>query len=188
VTPAGVDRQTAEERREQILAAALEVFAMRGHEGASTEEIARRVGISQPYLFRLFRTKRELYLATIDRCFAGTREMFTGASAGLTGHEALEAIGQAYMAQIQTDPHYLRAQLQAYAACHDDEIRLAVRSGFGSLVALIERISGLGTEEVSRFFAEGMLLNVMAAMHLLGGEDTPAWALRLAEGCIRGRL
>ncbi len=56
-------RSTADDRREAILQAAMEAFAEKGLHGTSTETIARAVGISQPYLFRLYGTKKELFLA-----------------------------------------------------------------------------------------------------------------------------
>ena len=59
MTPTTTQRQSAEERREEILEAALVEFADRGLHGTSTEDIARRVGISQPYVFRLFGTKKQ---------------------------------------------------------------------------------------------------------------------------------
>src|SRR5678815_5599978 len=93
-------RKTAEERREEILDAALTEFARRGYEGASTDAIAREVGISQPYLFRLFGTKKGLYLASAERCLADTYERFRLAAEGLTGEEALHAIGRAYREMI----------------------------------------------------------------------------------------
>ena len=63
-------RRSAEDRREEIVGIAFRHFAEGGYHGTSTEAIAREAGISQPYLFRLFRTKRELFLACVDRCFA----------------------------------------------------------------------------------------------------------------------
>ena len=174
-------RKSAEERREQILEAALTEFAAHGLEGGSTEAIARAVGISQPYVFRLFGTKKELFMATIGRCMRGTLEMFHSAAAGLHGEEALKAIGEAYVERLTTDPTYLHAQMQAYAACDDPEIREVVRKGFGELVDYAERVSGADTGEISRFFAQGMLLNVIASMDLLGADE--GWAQRLIEGC-----
>ena len=79
-----------------MLDAALEAFAEHGLSGASTDEIARRAGISQPYLFRLFRTKKELFIASVERCFRETRETFEQAAEGKSGEQALEAIGKAY--------------------------------------------------------------------------------------------
>ena len=175
------ERKSAEERREQILEAALAEFAARGLEGGSTEAIAKAVVISQPYVFRLFGTKKELFIASVERCMRGTLEMFRTASAGLNGDEALHAIGEAYVERLGTDPTYLHAQMQAYAACDDPQIRDVVRRGYGELVEYVERASGQPAERVSHFFAKGMLLNVMASMDLLGADE--GWAQRLIEGC-----
>src|SRR5919202_3428835 len=103
-------RQTAAERKDAILDAALVEFARAGLAGTSTEDIARRAGISQPYLFRLFGTKKELYKATAERCLRQTLDLMQTAAAGLGGEEALEAIGRAYMQRL-ADSVYLRAQL-----------------------------------------------------------------------------
>ena len=164
-----------------MLDAALEEFAAAGFEGTSTEDIARRAGISQPYLFRLFGTKKELYIATVARCFRETLEMFQRAAEGLRGEEALHAIGTRYADEMLADRTYLRAQMQAYAACDDPEVCRVVRDGYGDLVAYVERVSGLGPEEVASFFAKGMLLNVLASMNVV--EAPEPWAARLLEGC-----
>jgi len=175
------ERKSAEERREEILEAALVEFAAHGLYGGSTETIAKAVGISQPYVFRLFGTKKQLFTATIERCMRGTLEMMQSAAAGLKGEEALQAIGEAYAERLATDPTYLHSQMQAYAACDDPAIRTVVRNGYRELVDYVERISGLPPERVSHFFAKGMLLNVIASMDLLGADE--GWAQRLIEGC-----
>jgi AcrR family transcriptional regulator len=175
-------RKSQEERREEILDAALQSFATRGFHGASTEEIARAAGISQPYVFRLFGTKQELFKAVVSRCFRETLEMFQRAAEGKRGAEALDAIGKAYVERLETDRSRLQVQMQAYAACDEPEIRAVVRAGYGDLVAYAERVSGLEAAEISSFFAMGMLLNVFASMGLIAG-DTEPWADRLLEGC-----
>ena len=175
------ERKTKEARREEILDAALIVFAEQGLSGASTEEIARRAGISQPYVFRLFGTKKKLFTAVVARCFRQTLEVFQRAAEGQRGEEALHAIGSAYDELLSGDRTYLRAQMQAYAACGDDEICAVVRGGFGDLVAYAERVSGLPPADISGFFARGMLLNVLSSMHL--SDPTEPWAQRLLEGC-----
>src|SRR5262249_19712630 len=175
-----VERKTKEERREEILEAALDVFAERGYHGASTEEIARRAGISQPYIFRLFGTKKDLFIAVDTRCFRQTLEKFQRAAEGLRGEEALHAMGAAYRELLESDRRYLRSQMAAYAACDDPDICRAVQDGFGDLVTYAERVSGAGPEEISRFFAAGMLLNVLASMGL--ENPTEPWAQRLLEG------
>jgi AcrR family transcriptional regulator len=174
-------RKTKAERREEILDAALVVFAEKGLHGASTEEIARRAGISQPYVFRLFGTKKELYVAAISRCFRQTLEIFQRAAEGKRGEEALHAIGEAYRQLLAADEVYLRSQMQAYAACDDTDICAVVQHGYGDLVTYVERVSGMGPDVVSAFFAKGMLMNVLSSMHL--DHPTEPWAVRLLEGC-----
>ena len=158
-------RMKAGERREAVLAAAVTEFAARGLAGTSTENVARRAGISQPYLFRLFPTKKALFLALVDRCFRQVAAAFEAAAADRVGDDALEAMGDAYHELLQ-DRTLLLLQLQAYAACDDPEIRDATRTGFKHLWALVERLSGLPYERVVMFFAMGMLMNVAAAMDL----------------------
>jgi AcrR family transcriptional regulator len=173
-------RKSAEERRDDILEAALVEFAERGLHGASTDEIARRAGISQPYVFRLFGSKKDLFKATIARCFRETLELFQRAAEGKRGEEALLAMGEAYQ-QLLVDRTRLRAQMQAYASSDDPEIREVVRNGFGDIVAYVERVGGLPEEEIARFFATGMLMNVMASMDLY--EKPEEWSARLLDGC-----
>src|SRR6266702_7389205 len=96
-------RKTADERRESVLDAAFEEFAQRGLDGASTEAIAARAGISQPYVFRLFGTKKELFKAVISRCFRETLELFQRAAEGKRGEEALDAMGEAYKSELLPD-------------------------------------------------------------------------------------
>jgi AcrR family transcriptional regulator len=174
-------RSTAAARRDDVLDAAMIEFADHGFEGASTEDIARRAGISQPYLFRLFGTKKELFKATVSRCFRETLEMFQRAAEGKRGEEALHAIGTAYIAQLETDRTWLRGQMQSYAASDDPEIRAVVRAGYGDLVAYARRVSGADWPTVWGFFATGMLLNVLASMHV---DDAPEqWMTDLLSGC-----
>src|SRR5918912_1140085 len=175
------ERKTADERRADILAAARAEFADRGLDGASTDTIARRAGISQPYLFRLFGTKKELFVASVDRCFAETLAMFREAAEGKRGEEALAAIGEAYVRTISEDSQRLRGQMQAYVACDDEDVCAVVRRGFGELVEFVEGIPDVPQERIVGFFAQGMLLNVIASMSLLDAREP--WAQRLLEAC-----
>jgi AcrR family transcriptional regulator len=182
VNPAATERKTAEERRAAVLEAALTEFGDKGFEGASTDAIARAAGISQPYLFRLFRTKKELFIASIEACFADTHEKFETAGRGLQGEEALHAMGKAYKAMIAEDPRRLREQMQSYAACDDPEIAAVVRRGFGRLVELVES-KGIDAETATQFFAAGMLINVMASMGVLDGSEP--WAATFIETLMK---
>src|SRR5579863_2201036 len=131
-------RMPAAERRELVLEAAVAEFAVHGLAGTSTEDVARQAGISQPYLFRLFPTKKALFLALVDRCYQRIAEAFEVAAGDKTGDEAFEAMGDEYEKLLE-DRTLLLLQMQAYAACADPEIRDATRAGFKRLWALIER-------------------------------------------------
>jgi len=144
---------TADERRTAVLKVAREEFAKSGFHGTSTERIAQRAGVSQPYLFRLFGTKKQLFLACVRTGFQTVLETFQDASEGLSGEDALHAMGESYM-QLLQDRTRLQAQMQAYAAaCEDADVREAVRHGFGELVNFVEATSGVPPARLSRFMA-----------------------------------
>jgi AcrR family transcriptional regulator len=183
IVSAVTERKTADERREEILLVAMDEFGEHGLDGTSTDTIARKAGISQPYLFRLFGTKKELYLESVRRCLRETLRLFEDAAAGKAGEDALDAIGNAYMGLLK-DRTRLRAQMQAYADCDADDVREVVREGYGKLVDYVERVSGASPERIRDFFAFGMLLNVFASMDLL--DHPTAWGKRLLDACMKG--
>ncbi|HVL31214.1 MAG TPA: helix-turn-helix domain-containing protein [Solirubrobacteraceae bacterium] len=172
---------TADERRETVLEAAERVFSARGLHGTPTIEIAKAAGISQAYLFRLFPTKDELFMALVRRCNDRVYRTFAEAAAAAraSGEEdVMRAIGRSYLGLL-ADRELLLIQLHAHAACDDDAIREEMRRGFERLVELVERESGGGPEQVRAFFAHGMLLNVLAAMR---AEESDAHWARLLLG------
>src|SRR4051812_32166345 len=183
-------RMTADERRDAIVAAAVEEFATGGLVGASTEAIAKRAGVSQPYVFQLFGTKKDLFLAVVRRCFGQTRLAFETAARDYVperipeSNTVLEAIGLEYMRLLANRTNLL-VQLQAYAACADPDVRDVVREEFAALHRRVRELSGASTEELHRFFANGMLLNVAAAVEMGTPMSTATdkhWLLENLEG------
>ncbi len=158
-------------------------FASGGLAGTSTEEIARLAGVSQPYLFRLFGSKQQLFIAAVGRMFERVRTAFEDAPpypvADLGGYDpVLAALGRAY-GELLRDRSLLRLQLQAFAACDDPVVRDFVREQFAALVARVSELSGLPPAALREFFSEGMLLMVAAAMDLT--EADIAWQ-RICDG------
>jgi AcrR family transcriptional regulator len=179
---ATASRHTADERREEILTAAFSAFADTGLEGTSTELIAEMVGISQPYLFRLFGTKKHLFLAAVDRCFEQTMDGFRDAvDHGDPSLPVVERLGARYHEMIR-DRSKLRMQMQAYASSDDPDVREVVQRGFAVLTEYVQRATGFDNEQLARFMATGMLLNVMASMDIL--DSSAGWAVALREGCM----
>src|SRR3954447_22418874 len=174
-------RMSADERREAVLRVAIAEFARTGLHGTSTEKIAAGAGISHPYLFRLFGTKKELFLACLDRCHERLRDTFTRAAEGAGDEDRLHAMGKAYV-DLLADREMLLLQLQGYAACDDPGVQAVASDGYAELWQLVERLSGAPEDEVRAFFATGMLLNMAAAMNLPQIAGEPRWALDHLRG------
>jgi AcrR family transcriptional regulator len=171
-------RMSAEDRREDVLRAAAAAFAEGGYKGTSTEDIAARAGISQPYIFRLFGSKRELFIAVVENCFRRTVATFDKAAEGLSGDEALAAMGHAYSELIR-DHTMLLVELHAFAAAAQDElVRQAAQKGMHDVCQAASRASGVDAECLREFVARGMLCNVVAALGL-DQVDEP-WARQLS--------
>jgi AcrR family transcriptional regulator len=172
-------RVPAAERRDALIEAAVHEFAHGGLHGTPVDRIARRVGVAQPYVFSLFGSKRDLFLAAVERCFEQVAEVFTRGAAefdpaiAMPDADVLQAMGNAYVEMLRTDRDPLMLQHQAYAACDDETIRDHVRRCYARLVAHAQRLSGADQERIDDFFRYGAWLNVAAAM---GVED-------LSVGC-----
>lgn len=184
------ERQSAEVRREQVVRAAVAEFAIYGLHGTSTEKIAKRVKISQPYIFRLFPTKKDLFLAAIDQCFDRVEAAFRAAARDPSqyaiepGHEhpgpgrdnvRLHSMGHAY-AGLLGERELLLFQMQAYAACSDDDVRRRVAQRWKGLTDLVAELSGASPDEITIYFARGMLMNVVASIGLAPHTGAHKWA------------
>jgi AcrR family transcriptional regulator len=164
-------RQTADERRTSVLAAAITEFARSGYAGTSTDAIATRAGISQPYLFRLFGTKKDLFIATYDLVGDRIVRELTKAAEGLHDEEAMAAMGQAYL-ELMQDPDLLQVQMHGFAAATGDaDIARSCRRTFEILWQLVDEHNDLPEEEMRKFFATGMMISVMSAIDLLSIPD-----------------
>ena len=172
-------RMSAGERRAEIVAVARRHFAQQGYNAASTEAIAKEAGISQPYLFRLFGTKRDLFLACSDANHERIEATFRAAAEGVPREERLHAMGKAYV-ELLGDRDALLGQMQGYAATADPVIQAHMRERYRRLVELVGELADAGPEQLWTFFATGMLLNVVAALDLeaLAGESewASAWS------------
>ncbi|MFE0256857.1 TetR/AcrR family transcriptional regulator [Streptomyces sp. NPDC059010] len=167
-------RVSAQERRESVIRAAIAEFAIAGYHGTSTAAIARRVGVTQPYLFRLFPDKKAIFVAALTRSAEDTRLAFERAADGVEdGERALQAMTDAYVRLISTRPETLMMQMQGYAtvaaaeAQGDDLIGEVVRAGWMRIWETVHLPLGADAEETARFFACGMLGNALAAMGIL---------------------
>ena len=159
-------RTSSEERREQLVAAAVTEFAAHGFHATSTSAIAKRAGISQPYVYALFPNKHELFLAANAEVKERIRAAFAETARGHeTPEERLDAMGQAYI-QLLENREEIMFQHQANAAAGDPALGEPIRREFMRLFDDIGRLSGATDDEVWHFMAKGMMLNVIAALDL----------------------
>lgn len=161
------------DRRQQVLRIAAEEFAEGGLHGTSTELIARRAEITQAYIFRMFETKKALFLEVMVAAFDRMTEGMRGAAGSKAGLDALARMGAQYN-EMLADRTSLLLQLQGFAACGDPEVREAVRDSFGRMWQTVAETTGLDPVTIKSFLAFGMLLNNGAALQV--AELDEPWA------------
>ena len=159
------ERMSKQQRQEQLLELAAEEFARAGLHGTSTENLARRAGITQTYVFRLFGSKKALFLQVVERAFERMTDGMDQAADQSTGRDALAAMGQFYDRAL-ADRTGLLVQLQAFAACGDPEVRAVVRERMARMWAVTAGRTDLPPVAVKTFLAFGMLLNTAAALEV----------------------
>lgn len=155
-------RLSADERRDDIIEAAIAAFAAGGLTGTSTQAISESVGISQPYLFKLFGTKNKLFLAAYDRvCDRLDAVLETAAAAH--PDDPQQAMALAYRQWLK-HPNNALLLVQAYAACGDVEIRAHVRAGEAELFAEVVAFMDGDAEAARDWLARGFLETIGAVL------------------------
>jgi AcrR family transcriptional regulator len=159
-------RSTAEERREAVIDAAIAEFGDHGYHATSTAAIARRAGISQPYIYALFPDKQALFLACYRQGCGNIRRAFAEAARGTEpGDARVRAMGTVYFELLQSRRD-LQLQLQAFAAATDPTLRPAIREGFVAVMSDVRRLLGGDANEAALFTARGMLFNILTALEV----------------------
>lgn len=167
-------RMSGQERRSQVLGIAAVEFANHGLHGASVEAIARAADITQAYVFRMFGTKKALFLELVSAAFDRFSDGMAQAAEGTSGLDALALMGARYYESL-ADRTTLLLQLQGFAACGDSEVRDLVRSRVARMWDTVAGIACLDPVTVKSFLAFGMLLNNMAALDV--DELDEPWAM-----------
>ncbi len=178
-------RLTAQERTAQVVCAAIQAFAESGSAATKTDDIARRAGVSQPYVIRLFGSKQQLFIAASTRSCTRMEEVFRAAHAdippGTESDEALSILGEAFKVLLD-ERELLLMLLHGFTASSDPAIGDAIRDRFGDIYHLIRELTGADANQARRFIASGMLLAVLAALQVVGTDALPVdWARELMD-------
>lgn len=152
---------TADERREQILHAALTVFAEGGYAGTTTDQVAREAGVSQPYVVRLFGGKQPLFAEVYARA---SRRVVEALAAVAAGPDAKQEMGEAYVGLL-ADRNLLLLLMHGFAAGSEPEIGRLARWTLSEAFRLYVERTGEGPDEARTFVAHGMLINVLLAVN-----------------------
>ena len=134
-------RLPADERRQQVLDAAIRAFARKGYAGASTQAIAASIGVGEPTLYRYFASKRELFLAAFDRCSTELLERWRALAAeSASPLEAIGKIGDWYVQQLRARPDDLLLRYRSLSHTDDEEIGARVRANYRETLAFLEEL------------------------------------------------
>jgi AcrR family transcriptional regulator len=161
---------TAEERHDQLIQAAVTAFTTGGYAGTTTDQVARLAGVSQPYVIRLFGTKQQLFVATVQYAAGRIEQVFRHAAAV---QPDLESLGHAYH-ELIAERQLIIVLLHGFTAGGDPAIGPMVRETFGRIYELVRELTGAGPEEARDFMATGMLCTVLSAMRAIGPDAVPA--------------
>ncbi|CAN5182927.1 TetR family transcriptional regulator [soil metagenome] len=161
----------SEERRESILAAAAGVFGNYGYYGATTDQVAKAAGVSQPYVSRMFGTKEQLFLEVLERSLATLIATFRAEIAKGLGPDLARRLGIAYVDLLQ-DRGLLLSLMHAFVMGSDPVIGKAGRRGFIDVYELLRTEAGFSVEQAGDFLAGGMLLNTMVGLRMSDEYDS----------------
>lgn len=175
--PARRTRMSRDERREMVLDAAIVEFASYGLHGVTTDTIAERVGVSQPYVIRLFGSKKGLFLEAgqrvFDRIMSALRE-----AVERQPQEPMRALQRAYVG-LMTQREELLMLIQVFAASKDPEVLRTVHERMEELYNYVKDVTGGSEEDLRLLFAQAMLLTAAASIDLYSLAEEKEWARAL---------
>ena len=181
-------RMKSEDRRELILDAALGVFGDFGYIGATTDQVARAAGVSQPYVVRMFGSKERLFLETLERAVARLRTAFRVAIADTENPMGMqERVGRAYV-DLVSDRGLLLTMMHAFVMGSDPMIGRASRECVLGVYTLLRDEAGFTPAEVHGFLAQGMLINTLVGVRMSDDFETNPIAAELLQTALPQKL
>ena len=181
-----VHRMKSEDRRELILEAATGVFGQYGYYGATTDQIARAAGVSQPYVVRMFGTKERLFIEVTERALAFILRSFRAVLAEGT-HELSRRLGSAYV-ELLRQRGLLLSLMHSFVLGGDPVIGPRARQGFLEVYAFLRDEAGFGPDEANRFLEGGMLLNTLVGLRMSDEFETNEAANEMLCAALPSKL
>ncbi|HEX8631859.1 MAG TPA: TetR/AcrR family transcriptional regulator [Catenuloplanes sp.] len=177
----GAERGTAARRRADAITAGMSAFADHGLTTMAIQRIADEIGVSQPYVFRLFGNKQAVFQACLGELEIRIRRMFRQAVA-TSPDDPLHAMGAAFR-EFVADGTMSGLWLQACAVARSDEsVAARCRALISGVLEEAERLTAATPDDLARFLANGALVTVLQAVgaDLTGGSQAAVNSLRAA--------
>lgn len=177
----------SQDRRELILAAATAVFGDYGYVGATTDQVARAAGVSQPYVVRMFGSKEKLFLEVLRRDLDLLLAAFRQVLVDFPTEELPRRFGRAYV-DLLNDRGLLLSLMHSFVMGSDPVIGSAARAGFLEVYQFLREEAGFGPEEVRQFLGGGMLINTMVGVRMSDDFETNPLARELLTTALPEKL
>ncbi|MET0860954.1 MAG: TetR/AcrR family transcriptional regulator [Microbacterium sp.] len=176
-------RMSSDERREQIVEAAIAVFGAKGYVGTTTDDVARAASVSQPYVVRLFGTKENLFLAALNDALKQLLTAFRTVPDDADLHDRGEAMGAAYLGLLRVRGlHQILSH--AFLLGAHPVIGPVARGGFAQVWHYLRDEAAFSAEEAQKFLAAGMLINTMIGLRLTDEYGKDAGMTELFNECF----
>jgi AcrR family transcriptional regulator len=173
---------TADARRPVVVESALATFAQGGYHGTTIAEVGRAAGISPAYVFKLFPSKEQLFIAALEECFRQCLETFTAAADRVRDRSPegiLGEMGAAY-ADLIIDRSLIMIQVHAQSVADIVEIGTSYRAGMAAITRLVQSLSGADDAAVQRMIAYGQLCHLIVVAGLIDRHED--WAEVITAG------
>lgn len=177
----------SEDRRELVLAAAMGVFGDYGYVGATTDQVARAAGVSQPYVVRMFGTKEKLFLEVLHRALVAMLDAFRSALHGDPEVDVERRMGLSYF-ELLKKHGLLLSLMHSFVLGNDPAIGAAARRGFLEIYGFLRDEVGFTPLQAHEFLASGMLANTMISTRMGDVVDDDPRARELLEACFPEKL
>ncbi len=165
---------TGSQRRSMVIDAAIAEFASYGLYGVSTDAIADRAGVSQPYVIRLFGSKKKLFLECGNRVFERILAAFEDEIAK-NPENPLSAVQRAYVGLLASREELL-VLLQFFAACEDEDVKRAVHRGMERLYVYVRDVTGADKDTIRELFTLAIMRTVSIGIGMSEAAKESEWA------------
>ncbi|MDB5054343.1 MAG: TetR family transcriptional regulator [Bacilli bacterium] len=155
-------------KKDQIIDAAVILFASHGFYKTTTANVAKLVGVTQPYIFHFFKTKEELYLAVLDRAVGKIVDSFRTVNA--PADKLVETMGRAFEGLISTYRDEMLLTMQSFTT-PEPAIRDFARDSYSIIYQTVkkrfeEAKLPQSAYTASMFIASGLIITLSEVLGL----------------------